>query len=256
MRVSIALLNTFLAIGVVSGAPSAPCNQNSGAAYYCQDSSFYVCQTTTSTWLLQNVCDGDCCDIPAYAAFCPNCSNKPTTSVSPKPTTTTTTKSTTKPTTKTTSTNTKTTSIKPDPTVAPGAGCNNEGSYGCSGSNFLICHDKQWLLQNVCNGDCCSVPAFAAHCYNCGDKPITTTTAPKPTTTKTTTKTTKPTSTKTTSIKPDPTVAPGAKCGNEGSFGCTGSNFLVCQEGQWELQNNCGGTCCSIFQYAQYCYNC
>ncbi|ORX94830.1 hypothetical protein K493DRAFT_315311 [Basidiobolus meristosporus CBS 931.73] len=182
MRLPNAIATIVLATSVVVFAvPSVPCNQSSGVSYFCEGQSFYQCQTSTGTWLLQNICAGDCCDLPAYAAFCPNCKNQTTTK------TTTTTSNTTKPT----------------------------------------------VSETI----------------------STTTTSAKPTTTKSTTS--KPSTTTTTKTnQPDPTVAPGAPCLVNGRYGCKGSYFLVCQNGQWAVQNGCGGTCCDMFQYAQYCYNC
>ncbi|ORX94039.1 hypothetical protein K493DRAFT_302284 [Basidiobolus meristosporus CBS 931.73] len=164
------ILGTIIAsLNSVLGAPSATCNKNSGAAYYCEGKNFYVCETSTSNWLLQNICSGNCCDSPAYAAFCPSCGSQPTTTkpatskTTNKPTTTTTT---TKPTiTKTTSKPTGTS--KPDPTVAPGANCLVNGRYGCAGSNFLVCQKGQWAVQNNCGGKCCSMFQYAQYCYNC-----------------------------------------------------------------------------------------
>ncbi|KAK9763039.1 hypothetical protein K7432_010654 [Basidiobolus ranarum] len=167
------LVGTIVAtLGVVSAVPSAPCNSNSGASYYCEGPNFYACQTSTSKWLLQNICSGSCCSVPAYAAFCPNCGSQPTTSKTTSKSTTskttskpTTSKTTSKPTAKPTSTTT--TSNKPDPTVAPGANCLVNGRYGCSGSNFLVCQDGKWAVQNNCGGTCCSVFQYAQYCYNC-----------------------------------------------------------------------------------------
>ncbi|KAK9763029.1 hypothetical protein K7432_010667 [Basidiobolus ranarum] len=191
MHFSNIVIGAILAtLSAVSAVPSIPCNQNSGASYYCEGSSFFVCQTSTSKWLLQNTCVGDCCDTPAYAAFCPNCDSQPTTSKT------------------TTSASTKTT---------------------------------------------------ASSSITKSTVPVTVTPTKSTATTKPTTKSTKtvpPSTTTTTSDKPDATVAPGADCLVNGRYGCAGSYFLVCQNGKWAVQNNCGGTCCSMFQYAQYCYNC
>ncbi|ORX71049.1 hypothetical protein K493DRAFT_309294 [Basidiobolus meristosporus CBS 931.73] len=142
----------------VLGAPSAPCNKNSGATYYCEGNNFYVCETSTSSWLLQNICSGNCCDSPAYAAFCPSCSSQPTN-----------TKTTTKPTTSKTISKPTTTksSNKPDPTIALGASCLVNGRYGCAGSNFLVCQNGQWVVQNNCGGKCCDVFQYAQYCSNC-----------------------------------------------------------------------------------------